>query len=84
MTKRIYILFDERAVLGGTDAGTVVSVAYTKRESINDSRDWDFTHICYSYNEKNGYLSDESAEYVYYEGKGFDFWKGGWKLEKLK
>ena len=52
MTKRIYILYDERAVLGGTDAGTVVSVAYTKRESINDSRDWDFTHICYSYNEK--------------------------------
>lgn len=67
MSERFYILWDERAIMEGTDKTTALDTCSNLQEAKEISRSLEYNHCCASYNDSAGKLEDERGEYVYYE-----------------
>lgn len=66
MSARHYILYDERAIDGDTDAAQVVEAGIdSEAEARESAADHGWAMVCYSYEVIDGYLEDERFEFHY-------------------
>lgn len=62
--KRIYLIYDGRAMGGNTDDATVMLVCYSLQEALNEKGNFGESCVIYSYLPVNQELTDERFEQI--------------------
>ena len=64
MSKRLYVVYDERAILGDTDDAAVMVTCDSVKECMTCAGDFGVHCAVYSYAKKGNELVDERFEFV--------------------